>query len=91
MSTTKQDNLTAGIDCLSALKLSGSNYAYYASEVGAWYLVDAYQIEALGADLAVDSDAYSAWCSGVGSGESISDVEACRLGLIEPRELIADH
>ena len=58
------DALT-GINSLDAVKIGDHQYAYYAQETGAWYLVDEFDIQNLGAALrAGKPDAYSIWCAG---------------------------
>ncbi len=63
--------------------LADGNYAYYADETSAWYLVTASDVRELGEAMMrgdEDEDAYSVWCTGY--GEEVGDTDHDRLDQI---------
>lgn len=80
--TQHADPIGAGITRLGAVDLGDEQYAYYADETRAWYLVSADDVRDLGARLlAGEQDAYSLWCAATIATE-VRDTDHDRLDQI---------
>ena len=83
MTTTPDPMLAAGTDRLDAVDIGQDQYAYWADDAHAWYVVTADDVRALGRALRDDdgdADAYALWCATC--GEEVSDLDHDQLDRI---------